>query len=61
MSVLVVHGSKRGGTEGLALMVADALRHEGFTVEDWRDPKQVQTWVHRIAADLRTPAARDAA
>ena len=33
MSVLVVHGSKRGGTEGLAQMVADALRQEGFTAE----------------------------
>jgi menaquinone-dependent protoporphyrinogen oxidase len=33
MSVLVAYGSKRGGTEGLAIMVADALREEGFTAE----------------------------
>jgi menaquinone-dependent protoporphyrinogen oxidase len=33
MSVLVAHGSKRGGTEGLANMVADALREEGYTLE----------------------------
>ena len=33
MSVLVTYGSKRGGTEGLANMVADGLRHEGFAVE----------------------------
>jgi menaquinone-dependent protoporphyrinogen oxidase len=33
MSVLIAYGSKRGGTEGLANMVADALREEGFTVE----------------------------
>src|SRR5262245_14188627 len=33
MSILVTYGSKRGGTEGLANMVADALRQEGFTVE----------------------------
>lgn len=33
MSILVAYGSKRGGTEGLANMVADALRQEGFTVE----------------------------
>jgi menaquinone-dependent protoporphyrinogen oxidase len=33
MSILVTFGSKRGGTEGLAAMVADGLRQEGFTVE----------------------------
>ncbi len=33
MSILVTFGSKRGGTEGLAAMVADDLRQEGFTVE----------------------------
>jgi menaquinone-dependent protoporphyrinogen oxidase len=32
MRVLVVHGSKRGGTAGLAEMVADALREHGFEV-----------------------------
>ena len=33
MPILVAYWSKRGGTEGLAHMVGDALRHEGFTVE----------------------------
>lgn len=33
MSILVVHGSKRGGTEGLAEMVAADLREEGFEVD----------------------------
>jgi menaquinone-dependent protoporphyrinogen oxidase len=33
MSILVAYGSKRGGTEGLANMVADALREERFAVE----------------------------
>jgi menaquinone-dependent protoporphyrinogen oxidase len=33
MSILVTYGSKHGGTEGLAEMVADGLRDEGFTVE----------------------------
>lgn len=33
MSILVTYGSKRGGTQGLAQMVADGLREEGFTVE----------------------------
>lgn len=33
MTVLVTYGSKRGGTEGLAQMVADGLRAEGFVVE----------------------------
>ena len=33
MTVLVTYGSKRGGTEGLAQMVADGLRAEGFQVE----------------------------
>lgn len=33
MTILVTYGSKRGGTEGLAQMVADGLRAEGFVVE----------------------------
>ena len=33
MSVLVAYGSKRGGTRGLAEMVAQGLREEGFTVD----------------------------
>jgi len=33
MPILVTYGSKRGGTEGLARMVADALRAEGHTVD----------------------------
>ena len=33
MTVLVVYGSKRGGTEGLAEMVADGLRQEGLSVD----------------------------
>jgi menaquinone-dependent protoporphyrinogen oxidase len=33
MSVLVTYGSKRGGTEGLAQIVADCLSEEGFTVD----------------------------
>jgi menaquinone-dependent protoporphyrinogen oxidase len=33
MRLLVAYGSKRGGTEGLAVMVADALREEGLTVD----------------------------
>jgi len=33
MLVLVAYGSKRGGTEGLAQMVADGLRDEGLDVE----------------------------
>ena len=33
MSVLVTYGSKRGGTEGLARMIADGLREAGLTVE----------------------------
>jgi menaquinone-dependent protoporphyrinogen oxidase len=33
MSILVAFGSKRGGTEGLAGMVANGLRLEGFTVD----------------------------
>jgi menaquinone-dependent protoporphyrinogen oxidase len=33
MSILVAYGSKRGGTEGLAEMVAQGLREEGFTVD----------------------------
>ncbi len=33
MSILVVYGSKRGGTEGLANMVGEGLRRDGFIVE----------------------------
>ncbi len=33
MSILVTYGSKCGGTEGLAEMVAEGLREEGFTVD----------------------------
>jgi menaquinone-dependent protoporphyrinogen oxidase len=33
MVILVAYASKRGGTKGLADMVADGLRAEGFTVE----------------------------
>ena len=33
MSILVTYASKRGGTKGLAEMVADDLRGEGFTVD----------------------------
>jgi menaquinone-dependent protoporphyrinogen oxidase len=33
MSILVTYGSRNGGTEGLAEMVAQDLREEGFTVE----------------------------
>jgi len=43
MSILVVYGSNRGGTEGLGQMVADGLRRLGFTVEvsDARGVKRV--------------------
>lgn len=40
MRVLVTYGSTRGGTEGLARMVADDLRDEGITV-DLLPPNQV--------------------
>jgi menaquinone-dependent protoporphyrinogen oxidase len=33
MRILITFGSKRGGTEGLAHMVAGALRAEGLTVD----------------------------
>lgn len=33
MTVLVTYGSKMGGTAGLAEMVVDGLREEGFSVE----------------------------
>ena len=33
MLVLVAYGSKRGGTEGLARMIAEDLQAEGFTVD----------------------------
>lgn len=42
MSVLVAFGSKRGGTEGLAQMVAEGLREEGFAV-DVVPARQVKT------------------
>jgi menaquinone-dependent protoporphyrinogen oxidase len=33
MTVLVAYGSKRGGTRGLAEMIGEGLRDEGFAVE----------------------------
>lgn len=33
MHILVAYGSKRGGTEGIAQMVADGLRQEDFAVD----------------------------
>jgi menaquinone-dependent protoporphyrinogen oxidase len=33
MKILIVHGSTRGGTEGLAQMLADALRLQGHDAE----------------------------
>ncbi len=33
MSILVVYGSSRGGTEGLAKMIGESLRRAGFTAE----------------------------
>lgn len=33
MRILVTYGSRRGGTQGLAEMVADDLRTEGFDVD----------------------------
>jgi len=41
MKVLITFGSSRGGTQGLAEMVADGLREEGFTV-DVLPPGQVR-------------------
>ncbi len=41
MRILVTYGSTRGGTQGLAEMVADDLRAEGFDV-DVRPPRQVR-------------------
>ncbi len=41
MRVLVTYGSARGGTEGLAQIVADGLREEGCTV-DLRPPREVR-------------------
>jgi len=41
MSILVTYGSKRGGTEGLAQMVAEGLREENLTV-DLIPPRQVK-------------------
>lgn len=41
MRVLVTYGSTRGGTEGLAHMVADDLRDDGITV-DLLPPRQVK-------------------
>jgi menaquinone-dependent protoporphyrinogen oxidase len=41
MRVLVTYGSTRGGTEGLAHLVADDLRDEGVTV-DLLPPSQVK-------------------
>ena len=33
MKILVTYGSKLGGTEGLAVMIGDALRRSGFDVD----------------------------
>ncbi len=41
MRALVTYGSTRGGTEGLAAMVADGLRYEGI-VADLLPPGQVK-------------------
>jgi menaquinone-dependent protoporphyrinogen oxidase len=41
MRILVTYGSKRGGTQGLAEMVADDLRAEGFDV-DLLPPRRVR-------------------
>ncbi len=41
MRILVTYGSTRGGTQGLAQMVADGLRAEGFDV-DLLPPRQVR-------------------
>lgn len=41
MRILVTYGSTRGGTQGLAEMVADDLRSEGFEV-DLLPPRQVR-------------------
>jgi menaquinone-dependent protoporphyrinogen oxidase len=41
MRILVTYGSTRGGTRGLAEMVADDLRAEGFEV-DLLPPRQVR-------------------
>jgi len=41
MRILVTYGSTRGGTQGLAEMVADHLRAQGFDV-DVRPPRQVK-------------------
>lgn len=50
MTVLIAYGSKRGGTKGLAQMVADDLRTDGFQVEvasarSSRDPEQYEAVV----------------
>jgi menaquinone-dependent protoporphyrinogen oxidase len=42
MAILVTYGSKRGGTEGLAKMVAGGLDEEGFAV-DVLAPRQVKS------------------
>jgi len=44
MRVLVAHGSKMGGTAGIAA-----------TVGDWRDTGQVRAWAARVAAELAAP------
>ncbi len=45
MRVLVTCGSKRGGTEELAQMLADGLREEGLTVSLFR-PDQIKHLEH---------------
>jgi menaquinone-dependent protoporphyrinogen oxidase len=41
VSILVTYGSTRGGTQGLAEMVAEGLRQEGYTV-DVSAPREVK-------------------
>lgn len=41
MTILVAYGSRRGGTEGLAQMVASGLQEEGFAV-DLRPAREVK-------------------
>jgi menaquinone-dependent protoporphyrinogen oxidase len=41
MRILVTYGSRRGGTQGLAEMVADDLLAEGFDV-DLLPPRRVR-------------------
>jgi hypothetical protein len=67
MRILVTYGSTRGGTQGLAEMVAGDLRGrprpdaKGFPASaiakkrsgDWRDDGQVRQWTRTITSQLR--------